>query len=188
MLYTQAVSPATLDLLKKIAPVRGLSDFRLVGGTALALQIGHRISYDLDFFCFCKMENERLMEHLSFLQPFILLSQSKNSFTLNINNIKVDFVKYAYPFLEASQIQDGIPLAALMDIAAMKIAAITGRGRRRDFADLFFLFKTFTLQDILTYYRNKYPDGNILMALRSLNYFEDAENDPDIIFLNEEPA
>ena len=187
MLYTQAVSSEALDLLTKIAHEKTLSDFRLAGGTALALQIGHRISYDLDFFCFCQTENKELIRRLSFLKPFRVLYDHESSLALNINNVKIDFVKYAYPFLEKPQMHDGIAMASLRDIAAMKIAAITGRGKRRDFVDLFFLLRTFTLQDILSFYSNKYDDGNEFMALRSLNYFADAEKDPEIVFLNEKP-
>jgi Nucleotidyl transferase AbiEii toxin, Type IV TA system len=71
-------------------------------------------------------------------------------------------------------------LFSLKDVGAMKIAAITGRGRKRDFTDLYFLMKQFTLPELIGFYNEKYPDGNEFMAIRSLSYFGDAEEDEDM--------
>lgn len=70
---------------------------------------------------------------------------------------------------------DGIRLAGLSDIAAMKLAAVTGRGTKKDFVDLYFLLQHFTLQDMLGYYNEKYADGSEMMVLRSLTCFDDAD-------------
>jgi predicted nucleotidyltransferase component of viral defense system len=74
---------------------------------------------------------------------------------------------------------EDLPLASLEDIAAMKLAAITGRGRKRDFIDLFFLLSRFSLETLLNFYRQKYPEGSDLLVLRSLTYFADAMEDPN---------
>ena len=73
---------------------------------------------------------------------------------------------------------DGVTLAGIKDIAAMKIAAIVGRGTKKDFIDMHFLLKRFSLQEILDLYMQKYPDGSIFSAMKSLSYFKDAEPDP----------
>jgi predicted nucleotidyltransferase component of viral defense system len=105
------------------------------------------------------------------------LAVSKNIFSARVSNVKVDFVRYRYPLLSSPTTTEGIRLVSLQDIAAMKLAAITGRGRKRDFTDLYFLMKQFALAEILDFYEQKYPDGNRFLVLKSLNYFTDAEPD-----------
>lgn len=98
---------------------------------------------------------------------------------MRLTGIKIDIVDYAYPWLnEAIRIIDGIQLAGLTDIAAMKLAAITGRGTKKDFIDLYFLSRRFSLSEMQSFYERKYPDGSMFMVLKSLSYFEDAEQDP----------
>lgn len=77
-------------------------------------------------------------------------------------------------------LHDGIRLAGIEDIAAMKLAAITGRGSRKDFIDLYFLLQKYNLKEMLGFYRNKYFDGSEYLVLKSLTYFTDAENDIEI--------
>ena len=143
MLQIGTVAPDTLELLKKLQSISDLSDTRLVGGTALAFHLGHRLSIDLDLFG--NFEQETITETLK--------SESFNSFSV----------------LKESKF--------MKDIAAMKIAAITNRGSRKDFIDLFFLLKIFDLADILEFYQSKYFDANTFFAIRSLSYFVDAEKD-----------
>ena len=177
MLQQKAVPAGTLDILNKIMVLRGLDPFYLAGGTALALQMGHRTSVDLDLFCDCPMENEEIIENLSTQKPIQLLSQSKNILVLNINNVKVDFVRYTYHLIRPVHHEEGLRLASIADIAAMKLAAIAGRGTKRDFVDIFFLLTVLSLKEMLGFYSQKFPDGNSLMIMRSLTYFEDAETD-----------
>ena len=75
---------------------------------------------------------------------------------------------------------DGIRLAGIEDIAAMKLAAITGRGSRKDFIDLYFLLQKYNLKEMFGFYRNKYFDGSEYLVLKSLTYFADAEDDMDV--------
>lgn len=103
---------------------------------------------------------------------------SKNIFIVEVNGVKVDFVNYKYPLLGKIIVVDDVRMLSKKDIAAMKIAAITGRGSKKDFIDLFFLLKEFSLREILDYYNQKYHDGSEFMALKSLTYFEDADIQP----------
>jgi hypothetical protein len=86
-------------------------------------------------------------------------------------------VNYKYPWLDNAVTEDGIVLAGIRDIAAMKIAAIIGRGTKKDFIDIAFLLQKFSLKEILDFYSLKYNDGSVFMALKSLAYFEDAESE-----------
>ncbi|MEO1213583.1 MAG: nucleotidyl transferase AbiEii/AbiGii toxin family protein [Bacteroidota bacterium] len=154
-----------------------LEAFTLVGGTALSLQIGHRISVDLDLFGKSDLPHQEIIFLLSDFSSPQIVSQTKNILILNIAGIKVDFVNYSYPFLKSINISDRIRLSSLEDIAAMKLAAIAGRGRMRDFTDIYFLLKQYTLSELIQFYNNKYPDGSEFMVAKSLSYFEDAEQD-----------
>ena len=92
----------------------------------------------------------------------------------------------SYHWIENPVIEDGLLLADIKDIAAMKIAAITGRGTKKDFVDLYFLLRYFNLNQILDFYRKKYPDGSDFLVLKSLSYFIDADNDEDPVMLIDE--
>ncbi|MEZ4771749.1 MAG: nucleotidyl transferase AbiEii/AbiGii toxin family protein [Bacteroidia bacterium] len=161
------------------------NNYSLAGGTALALQIGHRISVDLDFFGKQELVTEDLFQVFSDLGGYQLLSQGKNILIVNIRDIKVDVINYRYDLLEPTFSIDGLRLYSLADIAAMKLAAITGRGKKRDFFDLFFLLKKYSLGEILDFYQRKYPDGSVFLVAKSLVYFEDADTDEDPILLED---
>ena len=186
MLHTSTVEPRTLGLLKKLMSEPDLRDFTLVGGTALSLRIGHRQSYDLDLFGFPDALNIPMISALLLdygaVEP---QTTSKNIFSTLVNGIKVDFVRYQYPLLHPYSTEEGIRLASLEDIAAMKMAAITGRGRKRDFSDIYFLLKHFSLAEMLELFTQKYPDSNRFLVVKSLNYFDDAEEDDDPVFLQQ---
>jgi len=177
MLFETAVSPPALVLLKTLMKFKEFEELRLVGGTALALQIGHRISVDLDLFGVINFDNipvERLFSKFSKQQT---LSRSKYINSFYLENIKVDFVNYYYPWIDDPYIENGIRFASLRDIAAMKLAAITNRGSKKDFIDLYFLLKKFSLQQMMEFYQMKYPDGSLYMVIKSLSWFGDAENE-----------
>lgn len=183
MLHTNTILQGTLGLLNDLMAVPELSAFNLAGGTALALQIGHRISIDLDLFGVRPFEKEEILDLVSGLGHCVVIHQTRNILVFNINGVKVDFVNYKYPLLDEVRTIDGIRLIGLPDIAAMKLGAITGRGARRDFTDLFFLLKQYSLPEMLAFYNQKYPEGSELLVLRSLTYFDDAEEDkaPDML-------
>jgi len=177
MLHLSTIAPSTLVLLKELMKIDEFNSLRLVGGTSLALQIGHRKSIDLDFFGEIDFTYLNIKEVFKSFDKIESFKNSKHINIFEINNVKVDFVNYTYPWLKQELEIDGIRLAQKEDIAAMKIAAITGRGSRKDFVDLFFLLKQFTFQQIMDLYKQKYFDSSPYLALKSLVYFDDAEND-----------
>ena len=177
MLFYNTIHSETLELLKKLQSEDVFSDLRLVGGTSLALQLGHRISVDLDLFGDLQIDKVELNKILTKLAQIELLQETENIHIYNIENIKVDFVNYHYPWLKPDIRVDGLSLASIEDIAAMKLAAITGRGSKKDFIDIFFILQEYSLNDILNFYKTKYKDGSEFLVLRSLAYFDDAEED-----------
>jgi len=177
MLQTQTIQPELLELLKKIMSSSVFEGFNLVGGTSLALQIGHRFSVDIDMFGIREIDEFEFVNELSNFGKVNIIKKSKNVLILSVNDIKVDFVNYKYPLLEEITIIETIRLASDKDIAAMKLNAIAGRGSRKDFIDLHFLLQKYSLKEMISFYNIKYSDGSEFMVLKSLTYFEDAESE-----------
>lgn len=175
MLSYQTVNAHTLELLRRLMAEPMFASLRLVGGTALALQYGHRNSIDLDFFGQLEDDAEEVKAILRKHGKLSVIKESRNIKIYLLNNIKVDFVNYNYSWIDAPVVEEQIKLASPKDIAAMKINAIEGRGTKKDFIDIYFLLQHYTLHEILTFYQQKYPENSIFRALMSLSYFEDAE-------------
>lgn len=185
MLQTQTVSPELLELLRKIALSDFFSDFILVGGTALALQIGHRNSIDLDFFGNKNIEEDLIINELEKFGNVIKLTSTKNIFICTVDGIKVDFVNHNYKFLDSYILDEGIKMATKRDISAMKLNAIEGRGTKKDFIDLYFLLDHLTLSEMIDSYLEKFPNHTDFMMLKSLTYFDDAESFPQPIMFKD---
>ena len=154
--------------------------FYLAGGTALSLQIDHRISYDLDFF------TEKEFDPGHFLNNFTNfklenIETSSGTLKFNLNGCAISFFYYPYKVLgQFSTIENyNIKLASLIDIGLMKITALADRGLRKDFIDLYFISKNLKgLKEIIKFFSEKFPTGNYYHYLISLTYFDTAESDP----------
>ncbi len=157
--------------------IETLAGFNLAGGTALSLQLGHRTSTDLDFFGIPKLHFDIIKSEISANFHYQVELNTKNILIGFIDGVKVDFVNYKYRLLKPPMIDDGIRFLSIQDIACMKLAAVTGRGKKRDFIDLYFILKIIPLNELLKLYENKYQDGSIQLVLKSLTYFNDAEQD-----------
>ena len=175
MLQTQTVVPDLLELLKKIMSEKIFSDFHLVGGTLLSLQIGHRNSIDIDLFGNSEINEDLFITKLNTFGKVQVVQATKNILITKINDLKVDFVNYKYPLLKDVLIIDNIRMLSTADIAAMKLNAIAGRGSKKDFIDLYFLLDEFSLPQIFDFYDKKYKDRSRFMVEKSLTYFEDAD-------------
>lgn len=177
MLHTETVLESTLDLLKAVQRLSGVSGMRLVGGTALALHFGHRKSIDLDLFgTFDETVSfRRLLANAGYVANG---AENGAVQSLNVNNVKVDFVNYPYPWLENPVVRDGMVLAGVQDIAAMKLSAAANRGKKKDFIDIAFLLERYSLDKMFDLYKRKFSVTEFSFALRGLTYFDDAEDDP----------
>ncbi len=178
MLYLTTLTPSTLALLKRIQEQDAFRDTRLVGGAALALHFGHRTSLDLDIFGTWKPHSS-LELALSKCATNVVKTGGEDLLQFfTVDNVKIDCVTHPYAWLKPVVESDGVRLADISDIGAMKLAAVTNRGTRKDFVDIYFLLQHCSLQQLLEWYSQKYPDGNEYLVLRSLVYFDDAEADP----------
>ena len=179
MLSIQTVLPDTLELLKVLMQQPLLSEMRLVGGTSLALQYGHRRSVDLDFFGHTTEDVDELTDMMrSCAKEVIKGNCTKHIKAYFLNNVKVDVVNYDYLWIDDPVNDDGLQLASPKDIAAMKVNAVMGKKKKKDFVDVYFLLQHFSFDEIMQFYLQKYTDGSEYRALLSMSYFADADPQP----------
>lgn len=185
MLHKETVEPELLNLATDLIKIPGLKQFVLVGGTAISLLIGNRKSIDIDLFSIDSFETDYILTTLKdHGLKFTVQSMSKGAILGYIGTIKTDFIRHNYPWIEAPLKTEGVTLASLKDLAAMKLNAIVGSGARlKDFIDVAFLSTHFSLSEMLDFYEIKYPDINGLMAMKSLCYFEDIDFSVDIEYI-----
>lgn len=175
MLYLRAIEPRTLGLLKSILKEPLLANNFLVGGTSLALQMGHRLSVDLDLFTHQPFEAEQLLEKLREHYDVQPLTITNRIFIVVVEGIKVDCVHFKYPFSFPICHEEGVRMADMRDIAPMKLDAVTKRGSKKDFYDMYYLFKRFSPIQIIEWYNAMFQHSTSFHVIRSLTYFEDAE-------------
>ena len=181
MLYKATVEKGTLDLIKQLCTDEKIKDFTLVGGTALALQIGHRISVDIDLFARSEFDSGKLAAYLKKNYNAEIVNSFNNTVFSFIGNIKVDMLTHPYDWLQTSRAIENIRMASLDDIAAMKVHAIVNSGARmRDFADIAFLLEHRTLGQILKAYTDKYPLASAEIARLGLLYYDEISKKTDI--------
>jgi predicted nucleotidyltransferase component of viral defense system len=187
MLKTQSVSEPLLDVLRGLMEQEAFSGFALGGGTSLALRYAHRKSVDLDLFTSEPFDSEGLLNQIrARFSTVEVFNRTPGSLCLNLDGVKVDFLLHAYPIMEPPDVIDGIRLMAREELAAMKVNAVTNRGSKKDFSDLLLLHQEgLELSKSLNLYCQKYGEAGRFLALRSLQWFEDAENEPDPLYLNE---
>ncbi|HWD90509.1 MAG TPA: nucleotidyl transferase AbiEii/AbiGii toxin family protein [Mucilaginibacter sp.] len=151
-----------------------LADFFLVGGTALSLQIGHRISIDIDLFSLNPFDESGMLAYLESEKGFKLDYLNKNTIKGEIGRTKIDLITHSYPLVKQLELANGIRLASLEDIAAMKLNAIVGNGTRlKDFVDVAFLSCYLSLGQMMDAYEYKYSSRNPVLTLKALLYHND---------------
>lgn len=163
------------DILKKYRAT-------LAGGTALALHLGHRISIDLDFFTGVDFKVESIISEIRKKRyPFRIISEGEGYLIVDLDGMKVSLFKYDYPFMEKPVIYKGVQVAAILDIASMKVIAISQRGTKRDFVDLFFILQDMPFHKVAEHMVRRFGKERInpIHLGKSLVYFSDAESNPD---------
>lgn len=184
MLHHESVAPHTLGLLKGLSGLPALNGFCLVGGTALALQIGHRMSVDLDFFTFAGYDTEIVIDEINKLGYTVnILVKKENNLNLVINEVKVDLLKYSYPLIDKIVEEEGITMLGKKDIALMKLSAIANRSDRKDFVDLYFLLKELDFQELIVLFKKKYQMEELFHIYKSLTYYNDADEQAELSML-----
>jgi len=174
MLRRKAVRPETLELLIKLMQDKQLTDFVLVGGTALALQIEHRDSIDLDLFTKNPFNEGNLSTYLTETYGFQMSFSDKNTLKGEIAGVKVDLITHNYPNVKDDILVEGVRMASLQDIAAMKLNAIIGSGERiKDFIDVAYLSSTLSLKDMQDAFTKKYPTSNPIIIHKAITFHQD---------------
>jgi len=153
-----------------------LDKFFLVGGTALALQIGHRKSIDIDLFSLSSFDTMLLFEFMNNKYHFEVEFQAKNTLKGTVEGVKTDFITHDYPLIDELHCENGIRFAGIRDIAAMKLNAIVGNGTRlKDFTDMSFLSSRMCFRDMLDAYCRKYASVNPVIAGKAIAFFDDID-------------
>ncbi len=182
--HESAVTPACRQALVFLRKQAFIKDFYLAGGTALALQIGHRISADLDWFTtdrpLLEPEREGIRQALAQSGDFEVKYEQDGMLFTRLIGTDVSFIYQHHPLMTPTVDYNGIRLASPTDIGLMKLAAINSRGTRRDFVDLYCLRDYISLDRLLELAAIKYADRPSFLAIaaRALAYFDDAEHQP----------
>lgn len=170
---------AAVGIIRQSAALKG---FYLAGRTSCAIQLGHRISVDLDFFQEAQFHADELSQQLV-VEGITLKEEEVSPGTVKgqLAGTAVSFFHYPYPLLSTPIEWEGILLADLVDIALMKITAIASRGAKKDFVDLYYILQHLGPQNVFSRFSEKYPLDRLdpYHYMRSLTYFEDAEAEPD---------
>lgn len=163
--------------------LRDFSDFYLAGGTALALQLGHRVSVDFDFFC-GRQISDRLLAKIKRLFPVRKISvavDNPDELTVYLDGVKVTFLRYPFPPLFPFHRAEGVRLLSLPDIAATKAYTIGRRGEWKDYVDLYFCVSEehTSIEQILSVAEQKYRfEFNGRLFLEQLLYLDDISETP----------
>lgn len=179
-MFERGISKNTRGCLELLGAQSFAAPFYLAGGTALALHLGHRLSFDLDFFRPDDFDSDILVAQLKPLGNLVVDQKSEFTFNGKLNGVKVSFFRYPYPLFKPSVMYGAVKLAAIEDIACMKLDAISSRGTKRDFIDLFFICRHgYELQQLFLDFDKKYKGAkyNRGHLLKSLTYFADAEDE-----------
>lgn len=180
--YPQTLPAKTAQLLNLIQTKTPafLADFYLTGGTALSLLLGHRESEDLDWFSQKSFDPVNLQPQLVQLGNLDRVELEKNTLNAYLNGVKIQFLGYRYPLLKPLLTWGQIKISSLADIACTKLQTIGIRGSKKDFIDLFWLLKQFSLEELFEKLKQKYPgvDYSQPHILKSLVYFANADGQP----------
>jgi len=178
--HREVLPQDALETLKLLSGNPAAGGFYLAGGTALALQWGHRTSIDLDFFNSDSFSEDALISNLRAISGIQIISKASETLHLHIGNTKVSFLGYHYPMLFPCRAFEGAMIASPQDIAAMKLNAVASRGTKRDFVDLYVLSLRYGLGELVNFFEQKFAgvEYNIIHILKSLTYFTDAETEP----------
>lgn len=176
MLQTSTVKKSTFELLKNLLAEPLLATTRLVGGTALSLQIGHRESDDLDLFSVEPLDSlpvqNLLIDKYGFM-PSVITDQTLIGF---ISGVKIDVIYHPFQWLEPPIEEEGVRLATVADITAMKMHAIINSGKRpKDFVDVAFLSMHYSYNQIKHMLLKRYPAYDPIMVDKAIIYFGDVD-------------
>ena len=178
-MFAKGLSPDAARNLALLNQIPGIKKFYLAGGSALALHFAHRYSFDLDFFSPAKFDSKQLRDDIQKLGKFSLDQIAEDTLLGKLNQTKISFFTYRYSLLFPPKSFSGVKIASISDIACMKLDAISVRGTKRDFIDLYFICQKEKLTKTFKLFEKKFQKANYNLAFiqKSLVYFVDAEKD-----------
>ncbi len=186
MLYLQTVAPHLLKIIRAVSAAPFFEQFRLVGGTALSLHLGHRQSVDADFFSSQDFDLDGAIQELSSILPgFLVLKMSTHGFAGIHQGVKIDLYTWGVSFLLPPIQEEGIRLADLPDVASLKLEAIINRKEEKDFRDVHALLQKFTLGELLGFFKDRYPHYSPRMVTDHLLAVRHVERDKSIKLVKE---
>ena len=184
MLHKETIETGTLELLKKLQSEPLLASFNLVGGTSLALRLGHRKSVDLDLFSKEDFDLQEIKELLVNQYGFMVGYEKGKTLKGFIGKVLVDLIRYDYPHISPIEIEEDIRLESLPDIVAMKLSSICDNGSRiKDFIDIAYLSNLYSFSEMLDFYTQKFPSSNPIVPTKSLIYFNDINFEESVIMM-----
>lgn len=186
MLHLETVEPRTISILERLMDSKALQPFSLVGGTALSLRYGHRTSVDLDLFYHKKFDHEPIVKTLKkeFGKGYSIESNARWGIFCFLNDVKVDIIYH--PHLPIGEIEEEskIRMYGDKDIIAMKLNAILGKAKKKDFWDMYELLHHYSLKDMIAFHEKKFPEQNLLITIpQAIIYFDDANESEDPVSL-----
>lgn len=190
MLFKQTISPFLYDTLTRLMQIDELKDFRLVGGTGLSLQLGHRKSVDIDMFSPVYFKGETMIPLMKKYFPRTEIRDIAFGVSIYLpepgsgNELKIDLMTNE-EYIRPPVIEEEIRLAHIEDIAAMKLEAITSRKEKKDYTDIAELLKTYTINQMVGFYKERYPWNDLRPVVENLPKFGLCDKQPDPFFLNE---
>lgn len=176
MLHEETVESTTLELLIRMQQKDYLKGFFLVGGTALALQLGHRKSVDIDLFSNFSFDTSWMLDNLSADFSYRLFFSASNTLKGSIDQVQIDILAHRYPLINDPVIIENISMLSVEDIVAMKLNAISISGQRvKDFVDIYYLLDFFSVDEMIGFYKTKYTQYNEVNVLKSLCWYDDVD-------------
>lgn len=190
MLQVETVEPRAFSILEELMKMPRLKQFSLVGGTALSLQYGHRKSVDLDLFSNKPFENEEIINALrkKFKASFATrITNPRFGVFCFVDDVKIDLIRHPHPLIRPEKNIDGIRIFSTEDIIAMKVQAVLGRGKKKDFWDIAELLNHFSIADFVNFHKEKYASQILLISIpHALTYFGEADESEDPISLKKQ--
>ena len=184
MIHEETVDAGTLSTIRKMAQDPMLKDFVLVGGTALALQLGHRKSVDIDLFSEKGFDAPAMARHLESTYSGEITGTTKGSVFARIGNVRTGLIEHPYETIAPLIQTDGVRMASIDDLGAMKMHAIVSSGKRaKDFVDMYYILEHRNLDDVMRAYTAKYPGTGPLMARYGLLYHDELAFETDMKML-----
>lgn len=182
MIHRNTVTEELLQVARQLCEIPELENFRIVGGTAVALHLGHRESVDIDFFTGVKVDQAIVKRVLEEAFPESSFDTSTDSISSVIRGVKVEiFDDWNTKFQEKAVVEDGLRLASLMDLSALKLDAIVERREKKDYIDLYVLFKSLGAQRVLEKFKSYNPQVSEKSVLFALNEVASARDNKSIM-------